>query len=239
MRRKILFLPLFQLGLLFLTSCSLPETFFKNLSPSGDTKSVLKEQLDKEPPPQKVGTKQSQPKTVEPENSGALAKKQYQAQLLRKKTELNNLLEKRDFLTALLAAVEGIKQGVQEEELTREYLSALNGVVEQGGLQLDANHPDQAGLLFRAALNSYPKDVELVTGAELTTEELETSIALCAKMLMERGLTAYRSGELNDAIGLWKRVLEFDPQHQASQKAIQTVSTQLTNLKKITDDSSQ
>jgi hypothetical protein len=50
---------------------------------------------------------------------------------------------------------------------------------------------------------------------------------------MERGLAAYRSGDLDQAITDWKLIRAFAPEHQASRKALQTAEIQLANLKKV------
>ena len=49
---------------------------------------------------------------------------------------------------------------------------------------------------------------------------------------MEQGLMNYRAGKLDDAIKVWEKIIVFAPQHQASQKAIQTAFVQLDQSEK-------
>jgi hypothetical protein len=52
----------------------------------------------------------------------------------------------------------------------------------------------------------------------------------CQKSLFESGLERYRSGDLNDAISIWKNILVFDPDHRETKKALDMAMLQLKNL---------
>jgi hypothetical protein len=54
----------------------------------------------------------------------------------------------------------------------------------------------------------------------------------CKKFLFENGLQQYRSGNLNQAISLWKSILVFDPENQEIKKAVDMASLQSKNLQK-------
>ncbi|HMA66753.1 MAG TPA: hypothetical protein VKO20_02945 [Desulfosalsimonadaceae bacterium] len=111
------------------------------------------------------------------------------------------------------------------------YRRAENGAIKRGQARLAENKPGRAGLLFRAALNSFPAESPLASEIILTRNELEGRIEICAEKLMEQGLTVYREGRLHHAIELWEKILAFAPHHQASRNAIRTAHTQLENLK--------
>lgn len=153
--------------------------------------------------------------------------------VLVKKQDINRLLQELDFLAALTLIRQEVERGASEKELQEEYLSALNGAISQGEDALTGHDPEQAGLLFRATLENLPKDAKLCRGTGLTAPLLEAKINLCADKLMEAGIIAYRTGNLNKAIEEWQRITSFHPRHQASQKAIQTANVQLANLKQI------
>ena len=155
---------------------------------------------------------------------------------LRQKQQIHHLLEGTDFLAALDLIRQEVGRGIGEKELQEEYLSALNGVIDQGEAALIEHHPEQAGLLFRAALDHFPKAAELSRNADLTPSALNVKINLCVDKLMENGIIAYRVGNLGKAIEEWQKISSFYPQHQASQKAIRTANVQLANLKKIESD---
>ncbi|HEY6010523.1 MAG TPA: hypothetical protein VIX18_03550 [Nitrospirota bacterium] len=54
-----------------------------------------------------------------------------------------------------------------------------------------------------------------------------------SKGLLEAGLTKYREGKLEDAIAIWKKALEFDPENKDLKSAVDTATTQLQKLKQI------
>jgi tetratricopeptide (TPR) repeat protein len=137
------------------------------------------------------------------------------------------------------AALAGLRRererGVSERALSAEYLQALNGVLSMAGQYLEREGPDQAGPLYQAALQAFPRSEALVAGAALTREQVEAHLKECADRLMESGLKAYRSGDLENAIRIWKQIEAFCPGHKASRKALQTAEVQLANLHKIKD----
>jgi hypothetical protein len=63
-------------------------------------------------------------------------------------------------------------------------------------------------------------------------EGLTARIRDCEKILFEKGLEQYRSGNLNQAISLWKSILVSDPENQEIKKAVDMASRQFRNLQK-------
>ncbi len=212
MRKTATYFPLILLASLFLLSCRLLGGGLKDQQGGSDSQRAA------------VATKK------------VLSKKQGSDRTLQRREEIASRLEERAFLAALEKIRQEVAGGTPEKDLAGEYLRALNGAIEEGQAQLKEDNPGQAGLLFRAVLDSFPKDSELVSQVTLPPPELEEMIELCANKLMEKGLGFYRAGKLNDAIKVWKQALAFQPQNQAIRNAIQTTDTQLKNLKSITDD---
>jgi tetratricopeptide (TPR) repeat protein len=54
----------------------------------------------------------------------------------------------------------------------------------------------------------------------------------CKKILFENGLEQYRSGNLDQAISIWKSILAFDPENQEVKKVVDMATLQLRNLQK-------
>jgi len=134
-----------------------------------------------------------------------------------------------------LAALTLIGSAIQESEgvFSRQYPSALNGVlVKAQGLQND-DQPLAAGTLYRSARFNYPLTSELTRQAAMTLTEIDACIELCANRLLEKGLYAYRQGHLEDAIETWSVIDRFHPEHAASQRAIATTRIQLETLQNI------
>jgi hypothetical protein len=64
-------------------------------------------------------------------------------------------------------------------------------------------------------------------------ETLTAKIKTCKKNLFENGLEQYRSGNLDQAISIWKGILTFDPGDQGIQMVVDKATLQLENLQKI------
>jgi tetratricopeptide (TPR) repeat protein len=134
-------------------------------------------------------------------------------------------------------ALEGLRReresGTAEKALAAEYLEALNGVLDQAGHDLERDEPALAGPQYQAALQAYPHSSALAAEASLSRQQVSAKLKECADRLMDRGLTAYRSGDLDKAIEIWKQIGVFCPDHQASMQALRTAEVQLANLRKI------
>ena len=61
--------------------------------------------------------------------------------------------------------------------------------------------------------------VKAASEAETTSANLPPAQER-ARELYDRGLRAYSTGELDEAITLWKGALELDPQHPKAKKAL-------------------
>ena len=62
---------------------------------------------------------------------------------------------------------------------------------------------------------------------------LTAKIRTCKKNLFENGLEQYRSGNLDQAISIWKGILTFDPGDQEIKGVVDKATLQLENLQKI------
>jgi hypothetical protein len=132
---------------------------------------------------------------------------------------------------AALALV--LSSGLAETALAEEYGLALRGVLKQAEGYQGKDLPEKAGPLYRAALDGYPATPAIAAKVGMRPAGITAGIETCADQLLERGLAAYRSGDLDQAIRTWKLIHVFAPQHQASRKALQTAEVQLANLKKV------
>jgi hypothetical protein len=133
--------------------------------------------------------------------------------------------------SAALALV--LSSGLSEAELAEEYGLALKGLLKQATGYLEKDLPEKAGPLYRAALDGYPATPAAAAKAGTRPAGISAGIEACADQLLERGLAAYRGGDLDQAIRTWKLIHVFAPQHQPSLKALRTAEVQLANLKKL------
>jgi hypothetical protein len=132
---------------------------------------------------------------------------------------------------AALALV--LSSGLAETDLAEEYGLALRGLLKQAEGYREKDLPEKAGPLYRAALDGYPATPAVAARVGIRPAGITAGIESCANQLLERGLAAYRSGDLDQAIRTWKLIHVFATQHQASRKALQTAEVQLANLKKV------
>jgi tetratricopeptide (TPR) repeat protein len=89
-----------------------------------------------------------------------------------------------------------------------------------------------AGNIYGALLRSGIKQ-DIAAVLSFNKEFLIMQINKSAKVLTERGLNKYREGRLEDAIAIWKGIIEFDPDNKEVKNAINTTTVQLENLKRI------
>ncbi len=227
---QLIIVLLFALSLL--SGCSLPGILSKD-----DTRGPKPDASPMEKAPETSGPAEGREaldkKAETREDPGMREMRPEESNALGGKVKIQGRLEEKEFLAALDLIRHELKHGASEEKMAGPYLKALNGTINKGQRRLDKNEYSRAGRLFRKALDSFPKDPGLAENISATPRELEFKIAFCADKLMERGLTLYRRGQLEEAIELWEKILSFDPHNQASRKAIQTTSTQLSNLKKM------
>ncbi|OGP78142.1 MAG: hypothetical protein A2V86_03085 [Deltaproteobacteria bacterium RBG_16_49_23] len=66
----------------------------------------------------------------------------------------------------------------------------------------------------------------------LKSDRKNAKIESCRKILFENGLAQYRSGNLNQAISVWRSILTFDPQNQEVKKAVDTALLHSRNLER-------
>jgi tetratricopeptide (TPR) repeat protein len=147
--------------------------------------------------------------------------------------EIRRQLAAENYRSALNLLRKEIKGGRPEAALAEEYALAVNGVLVQAEQDRKQGFPEKAGELFRSAHDGYPKTEAVAKMVRLPPPEILARIEDCAKELMERGLVAYRAGDLERAIRTWKTIHAFNPRHQASRKAMETAEVQRANLEKV------
>ena len=146
--------------------------------------------------------------------------------------EIRRQLEAERYRSALNLLCKEINGGLPEAALAEEYGQAVNGILGKAEMYRKQGLPDKAGELFRSAHDRFPKTEEAAKKVVFTPPEILTRIEDCAGQLMERGLAAYRAGDLDGAIRAWKMIHSFNPRHQASRKALETAEIQRVNLEK-------
>jgi len=154
-----------------------------------------------------------------------------QQAILRKKLAL--LLEKKSYRRAIELMSDRKHPGFPAAGMDKEYLLALNGLITAGEEALSRGDHTVAGQSFRLALDSYPVPPALRGKVRRNQPQLRKQLETCANRLLEQGLMAYRSDNLDNAIRRWKEIVVFDPGHQEALKAIETATVQLRVLQEM------
>jgi len=149
------------------------------------------------------------------------------------KARSEQLLTQGKFVEALALLQEGIDSGIEQQQLAKQLVRAMNQLLAQADHQSSQQLYLEAGILYRNALNHFPTDAAVSLQISRTADQIRAKIAECANQLLEDGLVAYRAGSLEQAIDVWSKIRQFHPTYKASQQAIRTTRTQLKNLEAV------
>ena len=116
------------------------------------------------------------------------------------------------------------------------YATLLESIKGQADLDLKRKDLAPAGRTYRILLKNYPSLSPLKRLLSYDAGLLDVGIETCRKILFEEGLENYRSGNLSQAISIWKTILTFDPENLEVKKATDRAILQTGNLKKINSD---
>lgn len=156
--------------------------------------------------------------------AAATTKRQPQIPPLRKKVIA--LLEKKNYRQAV-----ELMAGKNREGLEKEFVLALNGLLEAGNDAFSAGDYPAAGRAFKGALGAYPAEPALRDRISHDPKRIRALLETCLNRMMEQGLEEYRRGNLESAISKWKMLLAIRPGHKEAKKALDTATVQLQNMK--------
>lgn len=111
-------------------------------------------------------------------------------------------------------------------ELAEKIRNAGDNEYEQGNFA-------QAGSIYNRLLES--RIISKISSQDLSfnREYLKKQIRACSKALTELGIIKYREQKLNEAIAIWRQILEFEPQNGTIAKAIRTAGKQQYSLRRL------
>lgn len=152
--------------------------------------------------------------------------------VLRKK--VNPLLKKKHYRRALELVCERHQANQPLDGMEKEYIAAVNGLLEIGEDAMSSSDYGFAGQNFRTVLDAYPAESKLVGKIKSSEKVLKAHLETCSNELMEQGLEQYRRGELEKAIKTWKTIIAFSADHKGAEKAIATATVQEKSLNEMT-----
>jgi tetratricopeptide (TPR) repeat protein len=111
---------------------------------------------------------------------------------------------------------------------------ALEGLKKSGDETYQKGRFEDAGKRWTAAVRLLSHPALKGRSVDFSKRDVNGKIDKLSEFLMEKGLSEYRQGQLQDAIATWRQILAYDPDHEEATKSVKTATTQLKNLKKIT-----
>ncbi len=120
----------------------------------------------------------------------------------------------------------------QDPGVRTGYIQTLESVKSNGDRAFEKGDFALAGSVYEILLRHISSVTRLNGSSPLNRKGLTAKIKTCEKNLFENGLAQYRSGNLEQAISIWKGILVFDPRNEEVKRAVDMATLQLKNLKK-------
>jgi tetratricopeptide (TPR) repeat protein len=166
------------------------------------------------------------PAAVVQQPAPVVQKRQPQVSPLRRK--VFPLLEKKNYRQAI-----ELMNGRYHEGLEKEYIQAINGLLEVGDDAFSLGDYETAALTFKGVLNAYPVEPSLRERISHNPKQIRTCMETCVNRMMEQGLEEYRRGRLKSAIRKWRVLLTISPGYEGAKKALETAIIQLQALQNL------
>lgn len=127
-----------------------------------------------------------------------------------------------------------IYQRYPEDPTARgSYIQTLESIKSTGDRAFERGDFAIAGSVYETLLKHVSSLTHLNGSFSFDRDGLTAKIRTCKKNLFENGLEQYRTGNLDQAISIWKGILAFDPGDQEIKAVVDKATLQLENLQKI------
>ena len=161
-----------------------------------------------------------------------LEKKIKTSRCLFAEEQVSSHLKAGEFRKAIDLCKEIYKKYPQDPTVRSGYIRTLESIKNGGDRAFEESDFALAGCAYEIVLRNVSSVSHLNGSFSFSTEGLAAGIRNCKKILFENGLEQYRSGNLNQAISLWKSILVFDPENREIKKAVDMATLQFSNLQK-------
>ncbi|OGP98928.1 MAG: hypothetical protein A2026_09535 [Deltaproteobacteria bacterium RBG_19FT_COMBO_46_12] len=159
--------------------------------------------------------------------------------MLQAKKQAQSFLKSGDFQKGIDIYRSLTQQYPSDTTVRNLYISLLESIKGQADLDFKRADFAPAGRTYRILLRNYSSLSHLKRYLSYNAGLLDTGIENCRKILFEEGLNHYRSGNLSQAISVWKDILTFDTENLEVKKAANKAIIQSGNLKKIKSDDTE
>lgn len=120
----------------------------------------------------------------------------------------------------------------QDTIVQDRYIKLLELIKSRADRTFGNNDLVLAGWTYRILQRNHPSQAYLARLLSYNADSLQEKIRTCQKTLFDNGLEQYRSGDLSQAISIWKSILTFDPENPEVKRAVDTATLQSRKLKK-------
>ena len=165
-----------------------------------------------------------------------LATRLKMGRVLQAEKQVQSFLKNGDFQKGIDIYRSLTQQYPSDTTVSNLYISLLESFKGQADLDFKRKDFAAAGRTYRILLRNYPSLSHLKRSLSYDTGLLDTGIETCRKILFEDGLDHYRSGNLSQAISIWRDILTFDPENLEVKNATDKAVLQSGNMKKIKSD---
>jgi tetratricopeptide (TPR) repeat protein len=170
---------------------------------------------------------------LQAEEEARLVTRLKMSRILQAEKEARSFLKSGDFQKGIDIYRSLIQQYPSDTTVRNRYISLLESIKARADLDLKRKDFAPAGRTYRILLENYSSLSNLKRSLSYNAGLLDAGIKICRKILFEDGLEQYRSGNLSQAISIWKNILTFDPENLEVKKATDMATLQSGNLKKI------
>jgi tetratricopeptide (TPR) repeat protein len=146
--------------------------------------------------------------------------------------QISSHMKAGEFRKAIDLCREMFKKYPQDSDVRSGYVRILESVKTSGDRAFTARDFALAGSVYEIVLRNMSPVNRLNGSLSFNSDGLTAKIRNCRKILFESGLEQYRSGNLNQAILLWKSILAFDPEDREIKRAVDMATLQYSNLQK-------
>lgn len=162
-----------------------------------------------------------------------LEKKIKTSRCLFTEEQVSSHLRAEEFPKAIVIYREVYQKYPQDPTVRSGYIKTLESIKSGGDRAFERSDFALAGRVYRILLNNFSSVRRLNGPISFNREGLTARIRDCKKILFEKGLKQYRSGNLDQAISTWKSILTFDSESREIKKVVDMATLQLRNLREI------
>jgi len=154
------------------------------------------------------------------------------SQILEAEKQARSSLKKGDIQKAIDIYKDLYRQHPRDIMVRDRYIRCLESIKGQADLDFKREDLALAGRTYKILLKHYSSLNRLGRSLSYNSGLLNIKIENCRKILFENGLEKYRSGDLGQAISIWRSILTFNPENPEVKKAVDRAILQSKNLER-------